>query len=48
MKEKLLLFFCVVCAQITRAADIFVETESFENKGGWVFDQQFMNLKGRP
>ena len=28
------------------AADLFVETESFANKGGWVVDQQFENLMG--
>lgn len=30
------------------AADILIETESFENKGGWVLDQQFMDLMGSP
>ena len=30
-----------------RAADLFVETESFSHKGGWVVDQQFMDLMGR-
>lgn len=29
-----------------QAADLFVETESFADKGGWVVDQQFMNLMG--
>ncbi len=27
---------------------IFLEAESFENKGGWVVDQQFMDLMGSP
>ena len=31
-----------------RAADLFVETESFSHKGGWVVDQQFMDLMGSP
>lgn len=31
-----------------RAADLFVEAESFSNKGGWVVDQQFMDLMGSP
>lgn len=31
-----------------RAADLFVEAESFNNKGGWVVDQQFMDLMGSP
>ncbi len=30
------------------AKTVFVETESFENKGGWVVDQQFMDLMGSP
>lgn len=31
-----------------RAADLFVEAESFSNKGGWKVDQQFMDLMGSP
>lgn len=27
---------------------IFIETESFEDKGGWSLDQQFMDLMGSP
>lgn len=27
---------------------IFLEAESFENKGGWVVDQQFMDMMGSP
>lgn len=30
------------------AADLFVEAESFQNKGGWAIDQQFMDLMGSP
>lgn len=29
-------------------ADVWVETESFADKGGWVLDQQFMDLMGSP
>ena len=29
-----------------RAADLFIEAESFSNKGGWKVDQQFMDLMG--
>lgn len=29
-----------------KAADLFVEAESFSQKGGWVVDQQFMDLMG--
>ena len=27
---------------------VFLETENFQNKGGWVVDQQFMDLMGSP
>lgn len=30
------------------ANNLFVEAESFQNKGGWVVDQQFMDLMGSP
>lgn len=30
------------------AADVWVEAESFDDKGGWVLDQQFMDLMGSP
>ncbi|MDR3140674.1 MAG: FAD-dependent oxidoreductase [Tannerellaceae bacterium] len=30
------------------AADYFLEAESFAHKGGWVVDQQFMDLMGSP
>lgn len=29
-----------------QSADLFVEAESFTHKGGWVVDQQFMDLMG--
>jgi hypothetical protein len=31
-----------------KGADLFVEAESFSHKGGWVVDQQFMDLMGSP
>ena len=31
-----------------QAADIWLETENFSDKGGWVVDQQFMDLMGSP
>ena len=30
------------------AASLLVEAESFTEKGGWVVDQQFMDLMGSP
>ncbi len=46
--RKLLLFlvFCQVFANAQKQSTIFIETESFENKGGWVVDQQFMDVMG--
>lgn len=41
--------FCCVVATVTAmasAAELWVEAESFENKGGWVVDQQFTDLMG--
>jgi len=40
----LLLMLC----QPSFASELFVETESFTNKGGWVLDPQFMDLMGSP
>lgn len=43
-----LLILLSFVSQMSFAADLFVEAESFENKGGWVLDQQFMNIMGSP
>ena len=42
---SLLLIGVVSCAQ---SEDMLVETEYFENKGGWVVDAQFMDQMGSP
>ena len=50
MKHLILWLACIValsCAQ-TKAANLLVEAESFKTKGGWVVDQQFMDLMGSP
>lgn len=40
---------CLLCAaNALRAASLLVEAESFQRKGGWVVDQQFMDLMGSP
>ena len=47
MKKVLLATALSLCSFGTLpAADLFVEAESFANKGGWVVDQQFENLMG--
>ena len=49
MVKNILVYFCLlfVCLQ-TRAASVWLEAENFTNKGGWVVDQQFMDLMGSP
>ena len=42
------IMFGLLLAGNVTAADLFVETESFANKGGWAVDQQFMDLMGSP
>lgn len=49
--RRLLLFLLLLCPFMSWAAPaggIFIETESFEDKGGWVLDQQFMDVMGSP
>ena len=53
MARKILIFifFAVcVCPVAAKANDnvVLVEVESFAEKGGWVVDQQFMDLMGSP
>jgi hypothetical protein len=38
------LLLASVC--LTAQQSVLIETESFSNKGGWVVDQQFMDLMG--
>jgi hypothetical protein len=42
------IFLFISCFAPVYAAEAFVEAESFDNKGGWVTDQQFMDLMGSP
>ena len=46
--KKLLYIVMLLCCPFAYSADILVETENFSNKGGWVLDQQFMDLMGSP
>lgn len=46
LKLFTLLFFLIIAN--LQAADLLVETESFQKKGGWVVDQQFMDQMGSP
>ena len=47
-KRPVLTFVFVLCGMFCAKAQILVEAESFSNKGGWVIDQQFMDLMGSP
>ena len=49
MKKYLcvLFFSCFMWFQVS-AVNYLLEAESFANKGGWVVDQQFMDLMGSP
>ena len=46
IKTILLLSLSFLCVVSSYAQSIFIEAESFQNKGGWVVDQQFMDLMG--
>ena len=51
MKPKflaILLFALFAVFPNVKSAFLFVETESFSCKGGWVVDQQFMDVMGSP
>lgn len=40
------IFFLLFLASHVQASTVFIEAESFSDKGGWVVDQQFMDLMG--
>jgi hypothetical protein len=50
MKNSLLTIFIssLLLACNNKPTDLFVEAESFATKGGWVVNQQFMDLMGSP
>lgn len=49
MKHRyILLLVAIIIFSPLLAKDILVEAESFEQKGGWAVDQQFMDLMGAP
>lgn len=45
--KRLLLPLLLICCNLS-AGNIWLETENFSEKGGWVVDQQFMDLMGSP
>lgn len=49
MKKLLLtIVLFISVSSLVNSAEMLVEAESFANKGGWVVDQQFMDLMGSP
>ena len=42
------IYFLLLAVSTATAQTVLVEAESFENPGGWVIDQQFMDLMGSP
>lgn len=47
-KIALITFVFIYSVFALQAQSVFVEAENFENPGGWVIDQQFMDLMGSP
>lgn len=50
-RKTLWCVYCVLLTSVLPAQDdqsILIEAESFRHKGGWVVDQQFMDLMGSP
>lgn len=47
-KRYSIILLCLLTLSGANAAELFVEAESFTTKGGWVVDQQFMELMGSP
>lgn len=49
MRKLLILFVSVLIESLSvRAGQVWLEAESFGDKGGWVVDQQFMDIMGSP
>ena len=48
MKIKLFTLAALFAVGTASAGDLLVEAENFDRKGGWVVDQQFMDLMGSP
>ncbi|MDR3261400.1 MAG: FAD-dependent oxidoreductase, partial [Tannerella sp.] len=46
--NTIIVILFLACSCSLRATGLFVEAESFTNKGGWVVDQQFMDQMGSP
>ena len=47
MRNIIIILLVLLCSRVS-AAQLWLEAENFDNKGGWVVDQQFMDLMGSP
>ena len=47
MKKIIVPLLLLLCLNLS-ARHIWLETENFSDKGGWVLDQQFMDIMGSP
>jgi hypothetical protein len=49
MKRRMFILFILVANNVfSQTASVFVEAESFDNRGGWVIDPQFVEQMGSP
>ena len=48
MRRTILILSLLFCSQLITASNLLIEAESYDQKGGWVVDQQFMDLMGSP
>ena len=46
MKSIFYILLLTLIPAFAKSANIWIETESFEEKGGWVLDQQFIDQMG--
>ena len=44
--KYLILILCIFSINTTKAQDLLLEAESFDDKGGWVVDPQFIEQMG--
>lgn len=48
IRKVIVSFILLLLPSTSFGADLFAEAENFDNKGGWVVDQQFMDIMGSP
>jgi hypothetical protein len=48
LRVPVLIAFGILFARALPAAEVLVESESFDHRGGWVLDPQFLDIMGSP